>query len=47
MALAMGGAIVIAVVVYAVCIIATRAVTVEDMKLIPKGEKIAKVLKIR
>lgn len=47
MALAMCGAIVIAVAVYAVLIIATRAVTGEDMKLIPKGEKIAKVLKIR
>ena len=35
------------VVVYAVMIIATRAITLEDMKLIPKGEKLAKWLRIR
>lgn len=35
------------VAVYAVLIIALRAITLEDMKLIPKGEKIAKLLRIR
>lgn len=40
-------AIALAVVVYAVMVIGLRAVTLEDMKLIPKGEKIAKLLHIR
>ena len=35
------------VVVYAVMIVALRAITMEDMKLFPKGEKIAKILHIR
>ena len=35
------------VAVYAVMIILLRAVTLEDMKLIPKGEKIARLLHIR
>ncbi len=35
------------VVVYCVLAIALRAITLEDMKLFPKGEKIAKVLHIR
>ena len=35
------------VVVYFVMIVALRAITLEDMKLIPKGEKIAKLLHIR
>lgn len=47
MALAMVAAILLAVVVYFVAVIATRAVTADDMKLIPKGDKIAKLLKIR
>ncbi|MGE4353040.1 MAG: oligosaccharide flippase family protein [Oscillospiraceae bacterium] len=47
MALAMMIAIGIACIVYLVLIINTRAVTYEDMLLIPKGEKIAKVLHIR
>ena len=37
----------VGVVVYAVMIVALRAITLEDMKLFPKGEKIAKVLHIR
>lgn len=45
--IAMGAAIAVAVVVYLVLIIATRAVTASDMKLIPRGEKIARLLKIR
>ncbi len=47
MALAMAAAIGVACVVYLVLIIVTRAVTYEDMKLIPKGEKLAKLLHIR
>ncbi len=43
----MSAAIVVAVVVYLVMVIVTRAVTNEDMKLIPKGERIAKLLHIR
>ena len=35
------------VIVYAVMIVALRAITLEDMKLFPKGEKIAKLLHIR
>ena len=35
------------VVVYAVMIVAVRAITLEDMKLFPKGEKIARLLHIR
>ena len=47
MTLCMGLAIIVAVVIYLVMIVATRAVTAEDVKLIPKGDKIAKILKIR
>ena len=47
MILVLGVAIVIAVVIYLVLIIATRAVTYADMKLIPKGEKLAKLLHIK
>ena len=43
LALAIG----IAIVVYLVLIIALRAVTREDVLLLPKGEKIARILKIR
>ena len=42
-----GVAVVTGVVVYFVMIIALRAITLEDMKLIPKGEKVAKLLRIR
>ena len=41
------GAIGVAVIVYLVMVISMRAVTLEDMKLIPKGEKIAKLLHMR
>ncbi len=47
MALAMLCGVGVAVIVYLVLIIVTRAVTLEDMKLIPKGEKIAKLLHIK
>lgn len=39
--------IIVAVVVYIVLIIVTRTITKEDMALVPKGEKLAKVLRIR
>lgn len=42
-----GAAVVTGVVVYGIMIIALRAITLDDMKLIPKGEKIAKLLRIR
>lgn len=45
--LALGAAIAVAVVVYVVMVVVTRSVTLEDMKLIPKGEKIAKLLHIK
>jgi len=47
MFVAMAAAVCVAVVVYLVMVIATRAITLDDMKLIPKGEKIAKLLHIR
>jgi len=40
-------AILVAVAVYAVLIILTRTITMDDMKLVPKGEKFAKILRIR
>lgn len=43
----MTGAIIAGIIVYGVLIIATKAITREDMKLIPKGEKIANLLKIK
>ena len=46
MALAMLCGVGVAVIVYLVLIIVTRAVTLEDMKLIPKGEKLARILHI-
>ena len=39
-------AILAAVIVYFVMVIVTRSITAEDLKLIPKGEKIAKLLKM-
>lgn len=47
MAAVMCASIAIAVVVYAVAAIKMRAITAEDMKLIPKGEKIARLLHMR
>ena len=43
----LGAAILIAVAVYAVLIVVTRTITKEDMLLVPKGEKLARILKIR
>ena len=45
--LALAIAIAVAVVVYAVMTILTKAITIEDMRLIPKGEKIAKLLHMK
>ena len=46
-ALGMLLAVMVAVVVYVVSVVALRAITKEDMKLIPGGEKIARLLHIR
>ena len=43
----LGVSILIAIVVYVVMIVVTKSVTLEDMKLIPRGEKIAKLLHIK
>lgn len=45
--LALGFAVVVGVVIYAVLVVAMRIITKEDLKLVPKGEKIAKWLHIR
>ena len=47
MAVAMVAAIGVAVIVYFVLVVALRAITYEDMKLIPKGEKLARILHIK
>lgn len=47
MLVAMCAAIAIAVVVYLIMVVVTRSVTAEDMKLVPKGEKIGKLLRIK
>ena len=47
MLLAMGIAVVLAVIIYLVMVIATRAITLDDLKLIPKGERLAKLLRIK
>ena len=39
-----GAPILVGVVVYAVCVIKLKAITREDCLLLPKGEKIAKLL---
>ncbi len=46
-ALAMCAAMAVAVVLYVALVILTRAITLEDMRLIPKGEKLARLLRIR
>ena len=43
----MAFAILFAVFIYGVAIITTRTITEDDIKLMPKGEKMAKILKIR
>jgi len=47
MALSMVASIIVAVIVYLIAIIATKTLTYEDVILLPKGEKLAKLLKIR
>ena len=42
-----GFAILVAVVVYCILIVAFRAITYDDCMFLPKGEKIAKILRIR
>ena len=44
---AMAGAIAIAAFVYLVLIIVTKTITYDDMLMLPKGEKLAKLLRIR
>lgn len=44
---ALGGAVLVGVAVYAVLTIATKSITLEDMKLIPKGEALARLLRIK
>ena len=46
MLVCVGAAIAVAVVVYAVLVLALRIVTRDDLALLPKGEKIAKMLKL-
>lgn len=46
-ALAMLAAVAVAVIVYLILVIAFRAITYEDMRLIPKGEKLARILHIK
>ena len=45
--LALGVAIAVAAVVYLVMVVVTRSITMEDMKRIPKGEKLGKLLHIK
>ena len=40
-------AILVGITVYGVLIIVSRTITMEDMKLVPKGEKLAKILRVR
>jgi stage V sporulation protein B len=47
MAAAMLAAIAVGVEVYLILVICTRSITADDMKLIPRGDKLAKLLKIR
>ena len=41
------GAIFVGVVVYAILVLALQILTREDLALMPKGDKIAKILKIQ
>jgi len=43
----LGVAVVVGVAVYGLLIVVTRTVTKEDMKLVPKGERLAKLLRIK
>ncbi len=45
--LSVGGAVAAAVIVYFLLVLALQIITAEDLSLLPKGEKIAKILRIR
>lgn len=45
--LSLGGAIFIAVIVYAILVFATKAITREDVLMLPKGEKLADKLRLK
>ena len=45
--LCLGATIAVSVAVYLLLVIVTRAITQDDLKLLPKGEKLAKVLRIK
>ena len=47
MLLCVGAAIAVAVIVYAVLVLALRIVTRDDLALLPKGEKLARILRVR
>jgi stage V sporulation protein B len=47
MALALGIAVLFGVVVYALLVISLKVISKEELEFIPKGEKIAKLLKIK
>lgn len=44
--IAVMGAILIAVIIYAILVVALRAISREDLSLMPKGDKIAKILRL-
>ena len=44
--IAVMGAILIAVIIYAVLVVTLRAISREDLSLMPKGDKIAKILRL-
>ena len=44
--IAVMGALLIAVIIYAVLVVALRAISREDLSLMPKGDKIAKILRL-
>ena len=41
------GAIALAAVVYGVLVLALRIITREDLEMLPKGDKLAKILRVR
>ena len=45
--MAEAGAILVGCVVYVILVVALRVVSKDDLSLMPKGEKIAKLLRIR
>ena len=47
MLLSMAVAILAAIVVYGVSVVATGAITKDDMQFVPKGEKLARILKLK